>query len=65
MFLPYLPSVVKYERGEELGQQMFSRTEPNGALAALLRCIIFRLDADLAMVSLVDNHTQYFVSGAS
>lgn len=64
-FCQVLPSVVQYERGNGTtkGQQPVS--EPNGALAALLRCVIYHLGADLAMVSLLDDHTQYFVSGAS
>ena len=37
----------------------------DGALAALLRCIVYETGADLAMISLLDDHTQYFVSGAS
>lgn len=64
-FCQVLPSVVAYERGNESGIGTRSCAEPDGALAALLRCVIYHLGADLAMVSLLDDHTQYFVSGAS
>ncbi|KAK5117863.1 hypothetical protein LTR85_008637 [Meristemomyces frigidus] len=39
--------------------------EADYALAALLRCLIYELQADLAMVSLLDETTQHFLSGAS
>lgn len=64
-FCQVLPSVVEYERGNETAHGTYSGSEPNGALAALLRCVIYRLGADLAMVSLLDDHNQYFISGAS
>lgn len=64
-FCQVLPSVVQYERGDRSSEGAQSVSEPNGALAALLRCLIYHLGADLAMVSLLDDHTQYFVSGAS
>ncbi|KAJ4367735.1 hypothetical protein N0V86_009856 [Didymella sp. IMI 355093] len=64
-FCQVLPSVVQYERGNGTTKGKQPIFEPNGALAALLRCIIYHLGADLAMVSLLDDHTQYFVSGAS
>ncbi|KAF9695524.1 hypothetical protein EKO04_006693 [Ascochyta lentis] len=64
-FCQVLPSVVEYERGNETVHGTYSGREPNGALAALLRCVIYHLGADLAMVSLLDDHNQYFVSGAS
>jgi hypothetical protein len=68
-----LPSVVKYVRDEGLGQTRepsephteYSGHETDGALAALLRCIVHQTGAEVAMVSLLDDHTQYFVSGAS
>lgn len=68
-----LPSVVKYVRGSEAGltgtlperQGRYIKNEPDGALAAMLRCIIHQTGADLAMVSLLDDHTQYFISEAS
>jgi hypothetical protein len=57
--------VVEYERGNGTDHAIYSGSQPNGALAALLRCIIYQLGVDVAMVSLLDDHTQYFVSGAS
>jgi hypothetical protein len=72
-FCQVLPSVVKYIRGSDAGLTRTPsepygsciKNEPDGALAALLRCIVHQTGADLAMVSLLDDHTQYFVSGAS
>jgi hypothetical protein len=72
-FCQVLPSVVKYVRGSDAGltsrpsepDGRHVKNEPDGALAALLRCIIHQTGADMAMVSLLDDHTQYFVSGAS
>ncbi|CAN9338891.1 unnamed protein product [Alternaria alternata] len=72
-FCQVLPSVVKYVRGSEAGltgtlperQGRYIKNEPDGALAAMLRCIVHQTGADLAMVSLLDDHTQYFISGAS
>jgi hypothetical protein len=64
-FCQVLPSMVKYERRGHAGHPVYSGSEPDGALAALLRCVVYQLGADLAMVSLLDEHTQYFVSGAS
>ncbi|KAJ4401355.1 hypothetical protein N0V91_008019 [Didymella pomorum] len=64
-FCQVMPSVVKYERGNRGSEGEQSISEPNGALAALLRCVIYHLGADLAMISLLDDHTQYFISGAS
>jgi hypothetical protein len=60
-----LPSMVRYGRGQDDARERCSGNEPDGALAALLRCVIYQLNADLAMVSLLDDHTQYFLSGAS
>jgi len=72
-FCQVLPSVVRYVRGSatELTSKPLephgrhSGNQPDGALAALLRCVVHQTGADLAMVSLLDDHTQYFVSGAS
>jgi hypothetical protein len=64
-FCQVLPSVIQYERKSENVTESPVHSEPDGALAALLRCVIYNLGADLAMVSLLDDHTQYFVSGAS
>ena len=36
----------------------------DAALSALLRCLLFELDADLAAISLLDEQTQYFLSVA-
>ncbi|KAL1796718.1 hypothetical protein ACET3X_005258 [Alternaria dauci] len=72
-FCQVLPSVVKYIRGSEAGltntpserHGRYIKDEPDGALTAMLRCLIHQTGADLAMVSLLDDHTQYFISGAS
>ncbi|CAA9963289.1 two-component sensor protein histidine protein kinase [Pyrenophora teres f. maculata] len=72
-FCQVLPSVVRYVRGSSTGltskplepHGRYSGNQPDGALAALLRCVVHQTGADLAMVSLLDDHTQYFVSGAS
>jgi hypothetical protein len=72
-FCQVLPSVVKYVRSAdaELTREPsephseYSGNDSDGALAALLRCIVYETGADLAMISLLDDHTQYFVSGAS
>lgn len=72
-FCQVLPSVAEYERipNSNLTSKPLephgrsSGNEPDGALAAFLRCIVHQTKADLAMVSLLDDHTQYFVSGAS
>ena len=57
--------MVQYERGQDDVRERYPGNEPDGAVAALLRCVIYQLGADLAMVSLLDDHTQYFLSGAS
>jgi hypothetical protein len=71
-FCQVLPSVVKYIRGTEAGLTVPSQprakhpgNDSDGALAALLRCIVIQTGVDLAMISLLDDHTQYFVSGAN
>ncbi|KAJ5056739.1 hypothetical protein J3E72DRAFT_221417 [Bipolaris maydis] len=71
-FCQVLPSVAKYVRGADTSltskpskPDECPENEPDGALAALLRCLVHRTGADLAMISLLDDHTQYFVSGAS
>jgi hypothetical protein len=40
-------------------------TEPDPALTALLRGLLHQLSTDLVMISLLDDHTQFFISGAS
>jgi hypothetical protein len=42
-----------------------SRTEPDPALTALLRGVLSSLSTDLVMISLLDDHTQFFISGAT
>ena len=72
-FCQVLPSVVRYVRGSTTGltskpserHGRYSANQPDGALAALLRCVVHQTGVDLAMVSLLDDNTQYFVSGAS
>jgi hypothetical protein len=74
-FCQVLPSAVKYVRGIDAGltrqpsasesHPKHSGNKPDGALAALLRCIVHETDAEVAMISLLDDQTQYFVSGAS
>jgi hypothetical protein len=69
-FCQVMPSVVQYVRSGDAGlaiepQEPYGRyagSVPDGALSALLRCLVHQLGADLAMVSLLDDHTQYFVS---
>jgi hypothetical protein len=53
-FCQVLPSVVEYERGKATAHGTYSVAEPNGALAALLRCVIYRLGADLARHNIQD-----------
>lgn len=40
-------------------------TEPDPALTALLRGVLNQLSTDLVMISLLDDHTQFFLSGAT
>lgn len=40
-------------------------TEPDPALTALLRGLLSQLSTDLVMISLLDDHTQFFISGAT
>jgi signal transduction histidine kinase/CheY-like chemotaxis protein len=37
-------------------------SQGDAALSALLRCLLYELDADLAAVTLLDEHTQHFLS---
>ncbi|RMZ16857.1 hypothetical protein D0860_00787 [Hortaea werneckii] len=68
-FCQVKPSLVQYGRHFERHSESsattsdFNRTD--AALTALLRCVLYELDADLAMVSLLDDETQYFIAGAS
>ncbi|RMY15055.1 hypothetical protein D0868_01096 [Hortaea werneckii] len=69
-FCQVKPSLVQYGRHPER-----SHSNPSGAtgdlsptdaaLTALLRCVVYELDADLAMISLLDDKNQYFIAGAS
>ena len=64
------PSLVQYTRGDLDGVAKGAPTDsearaPDPALAALLRCLVHELGVDLAMISLLDADTQYFISGAS
>ncbi|KAI6820723.1 hypothetical protein KC327_g8828 [Hortaea werneckii] len=68
-FCQVKPSLVQYGRHFERHSESsattsdFNRTD--AALTALLRCVLYELDADLAMISLLDDETQYFIAGAS
>lgn len=64
-FCQVLPSIIASEHKECAGRHGHFDYQPDGALAALLRCIIYRLEADVAIVSLLDDHTHYFVAGAT
>jgi hypothetical protein len=44
--------------------QMAEPSSPNAVLSGLLQLLIDRLDADVAMVSLLDGKTQFFLAGA-
>jgi hypothetical protein len=44
--------------------QMAEPSPPDAVLSGLLRLLIDRLDADVAMVSLLDEETQFFLAGA-
>lgn len=67
------PSIVQYRRHETgVGRQSVGtkslHDEEAGAdpaLTALLRGVLNQLDADIAMISLLDDHTQFFLSGAT
>jgi hypothetical protein len=37
---------------------------PDAALTALIRGLVLQLDVDVAMISLLDDHMQYFLAGA-
>ncbi|GAB7358407.1 hypothetical protein MBLNU230_g2475t2 [Neophaeotheca triangularis] len=64
------PSLLSYTRKSALGQStgeapMKGADKPDFATTALLKCVLQRLGADLAMVTLLDDTTQYFIAGAS
>ncbi|KAI6889486.1 hypothetical protein KC360_g336 [Hortaea werneckii] len=69
-FCQVKPSLVQYGRHPERSRSNspgapvdFDRAD--AALTALLRCVVYELDADLAMISLLDDQNQYFIAGAS
>ncbi|KAI7360665.1 hypothetical protein KC354_g8682 [Hortaea werneckii] len=68
-FCQVKPSLVQHGRHFEGHSESFAALSDfdrtDAALTALLRCVVYELDADLAMISLLDEETQYFVAGAS
>jgi signal transduction histidine kinase len=51
--------------GELSGEpQVAELSPPDAALSSLLKLLVDRLDADVAMVSLLDEETQFFLAGA-
>lgn len=44
-------------------RQSSENTRPDAALTCQLRCLLLGLNADIAMISLLDEHTQYFLAG--
>lgn len=60
------PSLASWNRGTPPPdrQHAAGATRADAALAALLRCLVMELDADIAWISLLDDHTQYFLAGA-
>ncbi|RMZ25241.1 hypothetical protein D0859_10709 [Hortaea werneckii] len=68
-FCQVKPSLVQHGRHFEGHSESFAAlsdfNRTDAALTALLRCVVYELDADLAMISLLDEETQYFVAGAS
>lgn len=72
-FCQVLPSATQYVRGKgtlsgitplEAQAQQQPNVEVNGALASMLKCIVHEIEADIAMVCLLDDRLQYFVSGS-
>lgn len=63
------PSVVPFERKPDRYKHDNESGEaeivPDAGLSALMRSLVFDLDADLAMISLLDDQNQYFLAGAS
>jgi len=71
-FCQVKPNLVQYARnGGACAQNTTGRKgsynhhKPDAALTALLRGVLDQLSADLVMISLLDDHTQYFVAGAT
>ncbi|KAF2721282.1 hypothetical protein K431DRAFT_303502 [Polychaeton citri CBS 116435] len=73
-FCQALPSAAQYARRDEapssdksslpVGCPLSTSEGVDGALAALLRCVVYEVGAEIAMVSLLDDHMQYFMSGS-
>lgn len=70
-FCQVKPALVRYSR--EGRTESFDRTSSNGtvirdegdyALTAIARTLVYELDADVSMITLLDQDTQYFLSGA-
>ncbi|CAJ2507417.1 Uu.00g086030.m01.CDS01 [Anthostomella pinea] len=64
------PAIIHYARNGETAGVGAGDTDLHAghgdyALAAMLRALVYELDADLAMISLLDEDKQYFLSGAS
>jgi len=66
------PSTTRYARdgkvsvdGRPSHGESGNTTEPDPSLTALLRGVLNQLSTDLVMISLLDDHTQFFISGAS
>lgn len=63
------PSVVHFERkldhGQDANGTSDEEVQPDAGLSALMRSLVYDLDADLAMISLLDDQNQYFLAGAS
>jgi hypothetical protein len=50
------------QQGSLAGASLRSISSCDAALTALLRCLLYEIDADLAAVSLLDEQTQHFLS---
>jgi signal transduction histidine kinase/CheY-like chemotaxis protein len=66
------PSITQYARygtastdSRPSHGEFRNTTEPDPALTALLRGVLNQLSTDLVMISLLDDHTQFFISGAT
>ncbi|GAB1741447.1 hypothetical protein NU219Hw_g6678t1 [Hortaea werneckii] len=68
-FCQVKPSLVQYgrhpKRHSNSSGQSVDLDQGDAALTALLRCVVYELEADLAMISLLDDENQYFIAGAS
>ena len=66
------PATTRYARDGNVSadrrpshSESSNTTEPDPALTALLRGVLNQLSTDLVMISLLDDHTQFFISGAT